>query len=407
MGDIFDAFTDDPVEAPRSAEEATRVRRRERQLREQRRRKRRLRSAAILTLVVALLVGLLITLVPRVSNLLNSESPIARIVGGDEDYAEGEEGEPVEVTIPEGSSGADMAAILENAGVIKSRKTFIEAFTADPGAGSIQPGTYSLPTKIPAQKALDLLKDHDGQRIDLSITIPEGFTARQVHERVANVLNIPVEEVLAAAEDASAIGLPAEADGNPEGWYAPGTELFAPDAKAADVLGRFVANRVSQLDELGVAPEDRERTLILASIIEREVNLPEYYPQVARVIENRLTDTSSVNGRLQMDSTVLYGVGKTGGIPTKAELEDDNPYNTYRHAGLPPSPIGSPGSGAVKAALNPADGDWLYFVTVDLASGETLFSATLEEHNENVQKLNAWLEAHPDYGKDEAEKEAE
>ncbi|MDO5723216.1 MAG: endolytic transglycosylase MltG [Flaviflexus sp.] len=407
MGDIFDAFTEDTVEAPTTAEEASRARYRERQIREQRRRKRRLRSAAILTLVTALLVGLLLTLVPRVANLFGSESPIARLVGGDEDFDGDEAGDPIEVTIPEGSSGADMAAILDNAGIIKSRKTFIDAFTADPGAGSIQPGTYMLPTKIPAQQALDLLKDHDGQRIDLTITVPEGFTARQVHERVANVLDVPLEEVEAAAGDAEAIGLPAEAKGNPEGWYAPGTELFAPTAKPAEVLARFVANRALQLDELGVPAEDRERTLIVASIIEREVNLPEYYPQVARVIENRLADSSSVNGRLQMDSTVLYGVGKTGGIPTKDELENDNPYNTYRNAGLPPTPIGSPGAGAIKAAQDPADGDWLYFVTVDLSSGETLFSATLDEHNENVKKLNEWIEAHPDYGKDEAEKEAE
>lgn len=402
MGDIFDAFTEDEVDAP--ADEVRKVRRRERQARLARQRKRRRRSAAILTLIIAILVGLLITVIPHVSNLFGDDSPIVRLLGGgDNDYGEDEAGSAVEVTIPEGSSGADMAAILENAGVIKSRKVFIDTFTADPSAGSIQPGTYQLPTKIPAAQALAMLKDHDGQRIDLTITIPEGFTKRQVHERVANVLDVSVEDVEAAAADAAAIGLPEAAGGDPEGWYAPGTELFPPDTQPADVLKKLIANRVGELDELGVAAEDRERVLIVASIIEREVNLTEYYPQVARVIENRLTDNSSVNGKLQMDSTVLYGVGKTGGIPTKDDLANDNPYNTYLHKGLPPAPIGSPGLGALKAALNPTEGDWLYFVTVDLSSGETLFSATLEDHNKNVAKLNDWLSEHPNYGEESAE----
>ena len=114
-----------------------------------------------------------------------------------------------------------------------------------------------------------------------------------------------------------------------------------------------------------------------------------------RVIENRLVDTDNVVGRLQMDSTVLYGVGKTGGVPTREDLDNDNPYNTYIHAGLPPSPIGVVGDRAIEAVMHPAEGDWLYFVTVNLDTGETLFAATLEEHNANKALFDQWLAENP------------
>ena len=132
-----------------------------------------------------------------------------------------------------------------------------------------------------------------------------------------------------------------------------------------------------------------------ASIVEREVNLPQYYGQVARVIENRIHDTAQVGGLLQMDSTVLYGVGKVGGVPTRADLDNDNPYNTYLHPGLPPTAIGAPGEAALDAVINPPPGDWLYFVTVNLETGETKFASTLEEHNRYVAEFRQYMAEHP------------
>jgi UPF0755 protein len=161
------------------------------------------------------------------------------------------------------------------------------------------------------------------------------------------------------------------------------------------MLSTMVAQTVSRLDALEVPADQRQAVLTKASIVEREVNLPEYYGQVARVIENRLTDDDDVNGRLQMDSTVLYGVGKVGGVPTQADLDDDNPYNTYLHPGLPPTPIGAPGEAALDAVINAPEGDWLYFATVNLDTGETKFAATLDEHNANVAELRAWLAENP------------
>lgn len=389
MGDIFDAFSEDTDKAQESSKA------------QPKRRKKGGRAAAVIVLVLAVLAGITYTVLPSVWDRI-SNNPISEVLGDEaEDYEEGEEGEPARVTIPVGSTGSDMATVMYDNDVVKSTEAFIEAFNADTGAGSIRPGTYELPTKIPGQRAVELLQDYENHRVDVTITIPEGFTAQQVHERIANLMDVPLDDVLAAADDSEAIGLPEEAEGNPEGWYKPGQYLVSPDAEVESVLSEMISARVSQLNSLDIADEDRQELLIKASILEREVNTEQYYSQVARVIENRLVDTASVNGRLQMDSTVLYGVGKSGGIPTGEDLANDNPYNSYMYAGLPPTPIGNPGISAIEGVLNPADGDWLYFVTVDLHTGETLFAGTLEEHNANKAQLDAWLEENPNYGRED------
>ena len=158
----------------------------------------------------------------------------------------------------------------------------------------------------------------------------------------------------------------------------------------------MIQARVDALDQAGVLEDQRQTVLIKASIVEREMHLEKYMPMVARVIENRLKDTEGeTRGQLKMDSTVLYGVGKYGGVPTKDDLANDNPYNTYLIKGLPPGPIASPSSTAINAVLNPEPGDWLYFVTIDLDTGETLFATTNEEQEKNKVKFDEYCEANP------------
>lgn len=305
------------------------------------------------------------------------------------DYTGSGSGEVV-VEIPEGATGSSMGTILHEAGVVASPEAFIEAFNADGRAASIQPGFYTLAHEMSGQNAVTALLD-PARKAEITITIPEGFTKTQVAERVATVLEVDAESVTNVMADAAAIGLPAEANGDPEGWFAPLTYAFGPNVTATDVLKTMVEHRVSDMESLGIDRSQWARTLTIASIVEREVNWPDYYGQVARVIENRLIDKEQVNGRLQMDSTVLYGVGKSGGVPTSADLENDNPYNTYLHPGLPKGPISSPSLDVLQASTNPPAGDWLYFVTVNLESGETLFTSSLAEHNENVARLQQWV----------------
>jgi UPF0755 protein len=136
---------------------------------------------------------------------------------------------------------------------------------------------------------------------------------------------------------------------------------------------------------------DPYQAVIVASIIGAETNRPQDYAKVARVIYNRLR----IGMKLQMDSTIHYVVGKDGGVFTTPEQRQmDSQYNTYKNKGLPPTPINSPTKETLRAAINPAQGPWLYFTLINLDTGETAFASTPEEHMQNVQKLQTWCAAH-------------
>lgn len=339
---------------------------------------RALAIAAVLGLVVAGLVAVM---------------PNPRTLVSAGDY-EGDGKGSVEIVIPEGASGTQIASILAEANVVKTDRAFINEFNADSRAASIQPGTYIMKEEMSAASALAILIN-PASKSQIKVTIPEGFTKQQVFERVAQTFNASVDDVKAIASDASKIGLPSQAGGDPEGWFAPLTYNFEPSTTVEQALAEMVSTRLKQLQDLGVSLDQAEDILIKASIIEREALAADDYPKVARVIENRLVDRDNVNGRLQMDSTVLYGLGKSGGSPTQAELDQDTPYNTYKRAGLTPTPIGNPGETAIKAAKNPADGTWLYFVTVNLDTGETKFATTLAEHEKNINEYRQWAANNP------------
>jgi len=258
-----------------------------------------------------------------------------------EDYKGEGEGE-VTVTIPEGASGADIGDILQSKGVVASGKAFTNAAKNNPKGNTIQPGTYKLKKKMSANSALQALLDPESKG-DHTLTIPAGVSKQIVKDRLKKVGSFTDEQIEAAYADSAAIGLPAEAGGNVEGWLAPGTYDVTENATPKDLVKKMVSQTVTQLKELQVPKEDYQKVLTKASIVEREVNSERYYGQAARVIENRLTQTDGeTHGLLQMDSTVQYGLGRYGGIPTEAETQDaNNPYNTYVHKGLPPGPIGS------------------------------------------------------------------
>ena len=307
-----------------------------------------------------------------------------------EDYKGNGEGE-VTVTIPEGASGLDIGDILQEKGVVASGKAFTNAAKNNPKGNTIQPGTYKLKKKMSANAALQALLDPETKG-DHTLTVSAGHTKQIVKDRLKQVGNFTDEQIDAAFADTAGIGLPAEAGGNVEGWLAPGTYDVTEKATPKDLVKQMVSRTVTQLKDLKVPKEDYHAVLTKASIIEREVNDSRYYGQVARVIENRLAQTSGeTHGLLQMDSTVQYGLGRFGGIPNSTELADsNNAYNTYVHQGLPPGPIGSPSEEAIKAVLNPPAGSWLYFVTVNLETGETLFSSTSEEQKANTKKLDEY-----------------
>ena len=180
---------------------------------------------------------------------------------------------------------------------------------------------------------------------------------------------------------------------NPEGYLFPATYTVEPGTSATDLLKQMVAKTVdvsktldidTRASALGLSGEE---ILTVASILEYEAKKDEDYPKVARVLYNRL----KVDQALQLDSTVSYVSKRKGDVFTTAEERaDPSAYNTYKHTGLPPGPIGSPGEKTIEAALNPAEGDWLYFVAVNLETGETVFSETKAEHDTAVVKLQEY-----------------
>ncbi|HJA62351.1 MAG TPA: endolytic transglycosylase MltG, partial [Candidatus Brevibacterium intestinavium] len=150
------------------------------------------------------------------------------------------------------------------------------------------------------------------------------------------------------------------------------------------------------LDELGIDDEDANRVLTLASLVEKESPGDEdVRKKVARVFLNRISDDSRTGGLLQSDATVAYIHGARSDLTTtKKERQSDSPYNTYKKKGLPPGPINAPSAGAVKAALDPTEGDWQFFVATNPDTGETKFADTYDEHKKNVEIYRKWLKEH-------------
>lgn len=387
-----DLFLDEIVQpdARMSGETSRSARRADRAERDRKRRRRRRRNLTALLITLLVIGGgafaVYKVVLPMFDGLGTGNDAPA------EDFPGPGSGD-VDVVIPAGATGTDMARILVDAGVVASTRAFTDAFAANPDAPSIQPGTYRLLLEMRGVDAVAALLKPEN-KVQIQVTIPEGFRASQVMERLAATTGLSIDEFTAVLADPAAIGLPAEAGNNVEGWLFPATYTFQPDDTPTTMIAAMIAQTVAQLDGLGVPADQREPVLIKASLVERESPDASVSPMMARAIQNRL-DRGMI---LQIDAAVAYGAGNTGDL-TQAQLDDpNNPYNTYVHTGLPPTPIASPGTASIQAVLAPAEGDWLYWVTINPETKETRFAATLPEHNANVALLRQWEAEHPSDG---------
>lgn len=294
------------------------------------------------------------------------------------------------VSIPEGASGRTIGQVLELAGVVKSGKAFVDAAAENARSGSIQPGEYVLRRQMSAKSALTMLLDPTARRTD-GVTIREGLRQGEVLAALAKATDNKVADYTAALKDPAGLGLPPAAKGRAEGWLFPDTYAFRPGSSAQQQLATMVARTQDVLAALGVDDSRAQRLLTEASIVQAEGGSETDFGKIARVIDNRLANKLGNGARLQMDSTVAYGTGKRGIFTTSAERADlNNRYNTYARPGLPVGPIGNPGKAAITATLRPTTGNWLYFVVVNLDTGETKFSTTLAEHSRYTQQFQEW-----------------
>lgn len=305
-----------------------------------------------------------------------------------EDYV-GEGVAAVEVEIPKGTTLSQIADILVQYDVIKTAKAFDREAAANSDSKNIQAGRYNLKTQLPAKVALSMLLDQDNMVRDW-MTLAEGQRVDQTVAQMSAASGVTAKKLNAVLKKWKKLGLPKWAKKGAEGFLFPDTYELPSEPTASAVVKlatKQFTKVVKELDfadkakELGITPY---QAVIVASIIEKEVFREEDRAKVARVIYNRLEKGMT----LGMDSTAIYASWKAGLETTNYNL--DSPYNTRVNKGLPPTPINSPARAALEAAVNPEEGDWIYFVTVDMETGETEFSADEAGFQASKAKWQQW-----------------
>lgn len=292
--------------------------------------------------------------------------------------------------VERGASFRQIAEDLVETELIRHRHMFYLLGWLEGKLSSIQAGEYRFDQPNSPVSLLEKLTS--GRVAQYRVRLPEGGTFGQFKQILAasekiwfdldgsTAANVFIETGM--AEDAAQFGIV-----HAEGWFFPDTYAYSAGEPASEVLWRSLERMLEELNDLwsntipSKAISNRYELLILASIVEKETSISEDRVRVSGVFTRRLERGM----KLQADPTVIYGLGDSfDGDLTLLHLRTDTPYNTYLHAGLPPTPIASPSADALRAAANPATGEELYFV--GRGDGTTQFSNTLSEHNRAVRK---------------------
>jgi UPF0755 protein len=343
--------------------------------------------------LVAVAIALAIMIGAGIFAYVKGVDLIQDALSGPEDYSGDGHGSVV-VEVRDGDTSTDIGQTLHDRDVVASVEAFTDAASADPRALEIQVGFYVLHRQMSAQSALDLLLDPDAKVTNL-VTIPEGLRVDETLALLADKTDLTPKQLDQAAADPAALGLPRYAGGELEGFLFPSTYDVAPRTDATALLSLMVDQFDTQAAEIGIEQAAAAQGITpgelvtVASLVQAEARHTEDMPTVAAVVYNRL----DAGMPLQFDSTLHYAADTRGEVVAGQQLRNiESPYNTYTHTGLPPGPIASPGADALQAAANPDDSAYLYFVTVDLETGETLFAETLREHNRNVVQYREYCQ---------------
>ncbi|MFD4223132.1 endolytic transglycosylase MltG [Streptomyces griseus] len=319
--------------------------------------------------------------------------------GAPADFAGTGSGE-VEVEIPEGSLGYDIANILRKKGVIKSSDAFVAAQNDNPKGKLLQAGVYLLKKEMSAASAIDLMLDPKSQN---AFVIPEGTRNVRVYEMIDKRLELKEGTTAKVAKTkAESLGLPDWADDNPdvkdplEGFLYPAAYPVPKGSKPEDALQRMVKRANKEYENVDLEATAKKynldgpwQVLTVASLVQAEGLTHDDFRKMAEVVYNRLEpDNTITNRKLEFDSAFNYLKNQSKiTIGSKEIRTNPDPYNTYYHKGLPPGPISNPGMDALKASLNPTTNGWMFFISLD--GKKTDFTKTVEEH----EKLNEkWKE---------------
>ncbi|WP_103516287.1 endolytic transglycosylase MltG [Streptomyces sp. SM10] len=304
----------------------------------------------------------------------------------------------VEVEIPEGAYGNEIASILKKAGVVKSSDAFISAQKGNPKGESLQAGVYLLKKEMSADSAVTLMLDPKSQN---ALIIPEGRTNREIYALIDKRIGAKDGSTAKVAKaEAKNFDLPDWAEGGPdikdplEGFLYPAAYPVSKGAKPEDVLKKMVARANKEYGDVDLEATAKKlgldgpwQLVTVASLVQAEGKYKHDFDKVARVVYNRLKpDNTQTYGLLDFDSTVNYMRKEStldiGAVDDIRKIDD--PYNTYHIKGLPAGPINNPGAVALNSAANPASGPWYYFVSV--TEDKTVFAVTNEEHERNRKK---------------------
>jgi uncharacterized YceG family protein len=289
----------------------------------------------------------------------------------------------VTVQVNSGDTAFSLGPRLQSLGVVASARAFeiaAEQTTSTTGTTTgtppgLEAGFYKLHMHMQASLAWAALLNPKN-RVQLTVTIPEGKRASQVILILAKETSIPASKFQAVINSPAQLGLPSYANGKVEGYLFPATYTIQPNETAAQILKAMVQRYDIEAQAINISSAAHAvhltpaQVIIEASLAQAEGGSVSDYPKIARVITNRL----AIGMHLQFDSTVLYGLGKYAVSATIAETKTPGPYNTYLNAGLPVGPICNPGNAAIQAVLHPATGNWLYFLTKP--GGASEFSTT-------------------------------
>ncbi|MFD9498351.1 endolytic transglycosylase MltG [Streptomyces sp. NPDC060035] len=310
------------------------------------------------------------------------------------DYAGSGSG-TVEVEIPEGALGNEIANILKKAGVVKSADAFISSQNGNPKGKSIQAGVYLLKKEMSGDSAVELMLSPKSKN---ALVIPEGWRNAAIYELIDTKLKIKAGTTASVAKTkAGSLGLPDWADDDPvlkdplEGFLYPAAYPVSQGAKPEAVLKKMVDRANAEYKKLDLEAAAQKynldgpwQVLTVASLVQAEGLTHDDFRKMAEVVYNRLKPENTVtNRKLQFDSAFNY-LKKQSKIKIGSNeiLSNDDPYNTYYHAGLTPGPISNPGEEAIRATLNPTGDGWMFFISLD--GKKTDFTKTAAEH----EKLN-------------------